>query len=242
MKYQTNAFNFSNLLDLENSEFSIFNSFAYDASFDFSALTPPVTSFPATPDLSGAPAAVFELSSLLAANGGDGTEGFVINGINTDDSSGISVSSAGDINGDGFDDILIGAFSADPNGISGAGESYVIFGRASFGPQPSGINGTPGNDNLVGTSGIDQILGLGGNDMIEGLAGADVLDGGTEEDTLSYASSNAAVSVNLQTNTVSGGHAQGDTISNFEGIIGGGFGDTLTGSSGANQILSLIHI
>ncbi|CCQ52779.1 integrin alpha [Crocosphaera watsonii] len=41
------------------------------------------------------------------------------------------MSGAGDINGDGFDDILIGASSADPNGNYDAGESYVVFGAAS---------------------------------------------------------------------------------------------------------------
>ncbi len=43
------------------------------------------------------------------------------------DFSGRSVSGAGDVNGDGFDDLIIGAWSADPNGY-GSGESYVVFG------------------------------------------------------------------------------------------------------------------
>jgi hypothetical protein len=57
--------------------------------------------------------------------------GFVINGIDGYDFSGKSVSGAGDINGDGLDDIIIGAYFADHDGISVAGESYVVFGRAS---------------------------------------------------------------------------------------------------------------
>jgi subtilase family protein/cadherin-like protein/Big-like domain-containing protein/FG-GAP repeat protein len=80
---------------------------------------------------SGFPAE-FELSTLLSANGGDGSAGFVLNGINTDDSSGYDVSSAGDINGDGFADLLIGAYQADPNGES-SGQSYIVFGRNSSG-------------------------------------------------------------------------------------------------------------
>ena len=68
--------------------------------------------------------AVFELSSI------DGSNGFVLTGIDADDTSGDSVSGAGDFNGDGIDDLIIGAYQADPNG-SRSGESYVVFGRAS---------------------------------------------------------------------------------------------------------------
>jgi hypothetical protein len=66
---------------------------------------------------------VIELSAL------NGTTGFQINGEAADDNSGFSVASAGDINGDGFDDVIIGALQADPNGI-GSGASYVVFGAA----------------------------------------------------------------------------------------------------------------
>jgi hypothetical protein len=52
-----------------------------------------------------------------------------ING--TDDYSGSSVSSAGDINGDGLDDLIVGAYFADPSHKSSAGKSYVVFGKAS---------------------------------------------------------------------------------------------------------------
>ena len=74
--------------------------------------------------------ALFELRSLFPEAGGDGTAGFVLKGIDAGDKSGHSVSNAGDINGDGIDDFIIGAFTADPNGETNAGESYVIFGRA----------------------------------------------------------------------------------------------------------------
>ncbi len=59
-----------------------------------------MTTFPASLDL----------SSL------DIDDGFAINGIDEYDYLGISVSSAGDVNGDGLDDVIIGASDADPNG------------------------------------------------------------------------------------------------------------------------------
>ena len=40
------------------------------------------------------------------------------------------MSSAGDVDNDGLDDIIIGARSADPDGATEAGESYVVFGSA----------------------------------------------------------------------------------------------------------------
>jgi hypothetical protein len=58
-----------------------------------------------------------------------GTGGFVINGESRLNYSGSSVSSAGDVNGDGLDDLIVGAFQADPSGKSHAGKSYVVFGK-----------------------------------------------------------------------------------------------------------------
>ncbi len=74
----------------------------------------------------GAFPAELELSSLAT---GDGSVGFVLNGIDEGDNSASSVSAAGDVNGDGIGDLLIGARTADPGGVSRAGETYVVFGR-----------------------------------------------------------------------------------------------------------------
>ncbi|MEO1298582.1 MAG: integrin alpha [Cyanobacteria bacterium J06636_16] len=68
----------------------------------------------------------FDLADL------DGRNGFVINGIDRSDYSGNSVSGAGDINGDGIDDLIIGASDANPNGNNNAGESYIVFGGQNY--------------------------------------------------------------------------------------------------------------
>ncbi len=98
------------------------------------------------------------------------------------------------------------------------------------------IDGGAGNDCIFGGTGDDSIIGGTGNDTIEGGTGADILNGGTGTDTLSYAGSSGAVTVNLQTNTVSGGDATGDSITAFEDFIGSAFADTFTGTTGNNSI------
>ncbi|MGF1497394.1 MAG: cadherin-like domain-containing protein [Elainellaceae cyanobacterium] len=66
----------------------------------------------------------------------NGVNGFVLNGIGLRDYTGWSVSSAGDVNGDGFDDLLIGARWADPasapssGSAGGNGQVYVVFGKS----------------------------------------------------------------------------------------------------------------
>jgi Ca2+-binding RTX toxin-like protein len=130
----------------------------------------------------GAFASSFELSAL------DGTNGFLINGIDTDDYSGFSVSSLGDVNGDGVDDILIGAYQAAPGGDSSAGESYVVFGRdtASDGAFAASldlsaldgtngfiINGINANDRSgYSVSSAGDVNGDGVNDLLIGAYGA----------------------------------------------------------------------
>jgi Ca2+-binding RTX toxin-like protein len=94
-----------------------------------------------------------------------------------------------------------------------------------------------GIDFIFGLDGNDTIFGLGGNDIIDGGAGADTIDGGTGNDTATYASSNAAVAVNLATGLGNGGFAQGDTLVNVENVVGSAFNDALIGNAGANKLI-----
>jgi hypothetical protein len=73
---------------------------------------------------------VLPLVSLYPAGGGDGSTGFVLTGIDAGDLSGYSVSAAGDVNGDGIDDLIVGASWAESGLYIYTGESYVVFGSA----------------------------------------------------------------------------------------------------------------
>jgi len=119
-----------------------------------------------------------ELAAIAAGNGG-----FVIHGEDAEDRSGWSVATAGDINGDGFDDLAIGAiWSAGAGKIAPfAGAAYVIFGR-DFTSTVTHAGGG-GADTLTGTSGADiMVAGLGSDTLNGGAGGADAMSGGAGDD------------------------------------------------------------
>jgi hypothetical protein len=117
-----------------------------------------------------------ELSEVEAGIGG-----FVIKGVAAGDKAGWFVSSAGDVNGDGFDDLIVGAPYDDPNGSS-SGASFVVFG-GDLSRLVTQI-GTVGDNTLTGSAAVDILVGGMGNDGLIGAGGADVLYGGAGDDVL----------------------------------------------------------
>ncbi len=107
----------------------------------------------------------------------DNSNSIRLDGAEEDDESGTWVSGAGDVNGDGFDDLMIGAPGADSYG-----SSYVIFGRSDFTGNDVDFPGTPGDDNFTGTSVAESFEGGDGNDRMIGRGGADSFDGGAGND------------------------------------------------------------
>src|SRR5262249_2836576 len=93
---------------------------------------------------------------------------------------GFSVASAGDVDGDGYSDLLVGAPSSNNYG---SGVTYVIYGEPSAAVSQVG---TAGNDRLFGGDFNDTLSGEDGNDVLGGKQGDDLLTGGAGNDTFVY--------------------------------------------------------
>ncbi|MFY0613224.1 MAG: cadherin-like domain-containing protein, partial [Hyphomicrobiaceae bacterium] len=90
---------------------------------------------------------VVDLSSLSA------TQGFIIQGDEGADFAGADVSSAGDVNKDGIDDLIVGAYAGDDGGAN-AGEAYVVFGS------DSGFGTAVGGRQVIDLSSLSATQGI----------------------------------------------------------------------------------
>ena len=90
-------------------------------------------------------------------------------------------------------------------------------------------------EGVYGSQSNDTITGGAGDDLIGGHLGNDTLSGGAGFDTVAYRSASGGVTVSLFAGTASGADGN-DTLSGFEAIVGGGFGDTLTGDAANNTL------
>ena len=109
----------------------------------------------------------------------DGTNGFAMRGPANGDGFGRSVAGIGDVNGDGLDDIAVGARYADRARAEGGGEAFVIFGREDFGATLDLATLIDDDGGVLGGWRIDGALGfaLDGGGDIDGDGNDDLLVG-----------------------------------------------------------------
>ncbi|MBC7986179.1 MAG: FG-GAP repeat protein [Sphingomonadaceae bacterium] len=162
-----------------------------------------------------------DLSSLAAA------DGFRIDGAAGQDQAGAGIS-GGDINGDGFSDIMVGAPGHDGSNGSYSGAAYVIYGVAPT----TAVNrvGAAGDQTIRGGRFDDTLSGLGGADSLVGGKGDDRLNGGKGADT-AIGGNGADVLTGFKGEDSLHGGAGADTLT------GGAGSDTLTGSTGADRFV-----
>lgn len=148
--------------------------------------------------------------------------------------------------GGGGDDLIV-ANNVANNINGGAGSDTVSYETATtgvtvhLGNYTATFGGAKGDrltsiENLTGSAFNDILTGDNGDNVINGgTGGNDVLVGGLGNDTVSYATSEEAVGINLTNNRTALG-AQRDTIWGFENVEGSAFNDSIVGSRDANTL------
>jgi hypothetical protein len=132
--------------------------------------------------VAGSTRGTVDLTGLAAS------DGFIIQGDSAEDYAGSSVSSAGDVNGDGIDDLIVG--SPGGNGPYNTGEAYLIYGKAGVTRGRVDLTGLSSSNGFIiqddalgdaagrSVSGAGDVNGDGIDDMIVGAPGGD--DGGID--------------------------------------------------------------
>ncbi|WP_192842990.1 FG-GAP-like repeat-containing protein [Aureimonas frigidaquae] len=196
------------------------------------------------------------VAKIFAPDAANATPGLVLNGDKTGDTAGTIVGWAGDVNGDGYDDVIVSAPDADPASQSSAGRTYIVFGGtastaidlsalANAGGAPKGfaIDGRATGDGLgYAVAALGDINGDGRSDMIvtapfSDMDGPDsgrayIIFGKTAGDTLALSS--LTPSQGFAIAGLSSGDKLGSSAAAIGDVNGDGYADFLLGAPGAN--------
>lgn len=154
----------------------------------------------------------------------------VLSGYEPGDLFGTSVSDAGDVNGDGYDDVIVGAY-----GVYNVGAAYVFEGSASgidVDADTSLSGSSLGDDFGWSVSGAGDVDGDGYDDVIVGAPGTDSASGAVH---VYLGSSSGIRSSSESTRSLSEtGAAFGWSVSGAGDLDGDGYSDVIVGAPGAD--------
>ncbi|SHI48019.1 FG-GAP repeat-containing protein [Aureimonas altamirensis DSM 21988] len=173
--------------------------------------------------------ATVQLTDIARSSGG-----FAITGERANDQFSFDVSNAGDVNGDGLGDLLVGAWN-NPTTATNAGRAYLIFGRTdgAMGGTSVDVLGDA-SANALGDSGTAMTIVAGaGDDVVTLSAAGSIAYGGAGNDTIHI--NGAMISA------LSAKYGAGGNVGQLATIGGGSGIDTLT-LDGAGLTLDLTQV
>jgi hypothetical protein len=167
----------------------------------------------------------------------------VLTGAAADGWFGFSVSNAGDVNGDAFSDVIVGAFLNSVGGTN-AGRAYLYWGGESMDNIADGIITGAAAFDFFGfsVSSAGDFNGDGYNDFIVGAYGNDA--GGTDAGK-AYLYTNTLTGADKPDEFFTGESAQSDfgwSVSNAGDVNGDGYTDIIVGASSYNSYQGRAYI
>ncbi|HMQ68348.1 MAG TPA: integrin alpha, partial [Ignavibacteria bacterium] len=155
---------------------------------------------------------------------GDAFQSKIFNGLGTGYRHGYSVSSAGDVNGDGYDDIIIGAYGYSAN----TGRAYIYYGGQNMNTTADVVMTGASTSNYFGysVSSAGDVNGDGYSDVIVGAYGYSsntgrvyIYFGGTVMNNIADVTLLGTVSTSF-----------GNSVSSAGDVNGDGFSDVIVGT------------
>ena len=165
--------------------------------------------------------------------------GLVLDGEGPDDYFGRSVATAGDVNGDGYDDVIVGAQAYD----SSTGRAYLyVGGPAGLSANPAAILTGEGTSDSFGQS-VGSAGDVNGDGYDDVIVGAHSFDNGTGR---IYVYAGASGGLRTSPTFLATGGGPGDRFGFSVGaagdVNGDGYGDIIAGAYGVGEGMGSVYV
>jgi hypothetical protein len=171
----------------------------------------------------------------LGGRGMDRNADVILTGAAAGDGFGSAVANVGDVNGDGYGDVIVGASLNDAGGVN-AGRAYVFFGGAAMNNAVDvSFTGAAANDGFgTSVSGAGDINGDGYSDIIIGAPLNDVAGSDAGRAYVYFGGTSVDMTVEMILNGVAAGDKFGFSVSTAGDANGDGYSDIIVGAYGSD--------